>query len=230
MRPESRQLTFVEYKLLHPPLDRFENSEVAEFYALVHPLHPFESCVLRGDSGGVIETEGWVTIDINRDSFSYSERVRDDFSIVRKRAVDVLDLAMAKFQIPVFVVRSITMRQVWPAPDEGDMAQRLRNTLSLKPDHYEALGEDVGAGVHFVGTLHEDDDDALHWHLELDPFLPEETTLWVQLRAYFADPQTTADGLGEKLDSTRNFLEDNVTRFVLGLLSPPEPEATEEDE
>jgi hypothetical protein len=221
-------LTLVRYELLHPPLDRFEHSEVAEFYALVHPLHPLESCILRGDSGGTIETEGWATIDIYRDHFVYSERVRDDFSIVRRRACNVFELAMAKFEIPVFIVRAVTLRELWPAPDEGNMAQRLRGNLSLTPAQYEPLGTDVGAGVHFVGTLNEDEDNELHWHLELDPFGAEEATLWVELRAHFRVPGTTADDLAGYLDASRNFLEDNVTKFVVGFLSRPTEPRTED--
>ncbi len=219
MHPDARQLTFVRYELLHPQLPRLVANEVAEFYALVHGLHPFESCVHSGDSGATIETEGWVTIDISRDGFTFSERVRDDFSVVRKRAVDVFDLAKTHFEIPVYIVSSVVLRQTWPAPDQGDMAQRLRDkVLSLTPEQYELLGEDVSAGVHFVGTT-TNDAGRMHWHLEVDPSLAESTTLFMELRSHFSAPHATIDGVGESLDTARNFLEDNATKFVMNLLS-----------
>jgi len=219
MRPDARQLTFVRYELLHPQLPRLVGNEIAEFYALVHGLYPFESCVHSGDSGATIETEGWATIEVDRGGFIFSERVRDDFAVVRKRAVDVFDLAKTHFEVPVYIVSSVTLRQTWPAPDEGDMAQRLRDkALSISPEQYESLGENIGAGIHFVGTAPRDDG-PMHWHLEVDPSFSESTTLFMELRSHFARPYDTIAGVGESLDAARDFLEDNATKFVMGFLS-----------
>lgn len=217
MQPDVRRLIYVQYALLHPQLARLEGNELAEFYALVHDLHPFESCSHHADSGGTIETEGWATVEVSREGFSYQERVREDFSLVQKRAVDVFALAKAHFEIPVYIVQAVKLRQIWPAPADGDMAQRLRDqALALKSEQYEPLGETVGAGIHVVGT---GNDPFRHWHLELDPSHAETTSLYVQLLMHFAEPHEAADGLTDSLKCAYDFLEDNVTKFVMGFLS-----------
>jgi len=219
VRSDTRQLTLLQYEIAHPPMPRLEKNELAEFYSLVHGLYPFESCVHRGDSGGVIETEGWVTIEISRDGFSYEERVRDDFQVVAKRSRDVFDLAKTHFDIRMFIVGGIMLRQTWPAPDEGNMSERLRDkALKLTPEQYEALGEDVGAGIHLVGG-HGDDEMHMHWNLEVDPLYAEGTSLWVELRTHVMTPSTEIDGLSDALSQSYKFLDDNVARFVLGFLS-----------
>lgn len=214
MRPDVKQLTFVSYEVVFPPLRRFRGNELADFYALLHGLHPLESCVHHGEFGGTIETEGWVSIEISRESIAYQERAREDFSVVKKRATDVFDLARTHFDVRFYLLSEVKLRQVWPAPAEENMAQRLRKALGIAPEHYNHLGEDVGAGIHLSGN-HES---GMHWHLELDPYLPEETSLWLQLTAHFPEPGETIDALADGLQKSSEFLEDDVTKFVLGIL------------
>ncbi len=215
MRPDIKQLTLVSYEVVFPPLRRFKGNELAEFYALLHGLHPLESCVHHGEFGGTIETEGWVTIEISRESITYQERTREDFSVAKKRATDVFDLARTHFEVPFYAVSEVKLRQVWPAPAEGDMAQRLRKALGVAAEHYEHLGDNVGAGIHLFGN---DDSHDMHWDLELDPNLREATSLWVQLKAHFHEPGETIDALADGLQHVSEFLEDNVTKFVQGIL------------
>lgn len=228
MRLDQRRLTFVSYRLAYPPLGRFAN-EIAEFLPRAREHYPFEHFHMDGDSGGVVESEGHKRLEIERDSLRYQEQVTEDFSVVRRNVVDLMALTLLHFEISVFLIGTVTLRQRWPmepgAPAVGD-AMRDR-ALKLGPDHFAPLGPIENAGLHLVGTSsgeedndndEQDDVRELHWHLEIDPFQTSENDLYIQLQTYFAEPLTTAEQLGEALQASHNFLYDNVGKFVDGFM------------
>jgi hypothetical protein len=226
MRLDQRRLTFVAYRLLYPRLARFQN-EIAEFLPRAREYYPFEHFHMDGDSGGVVETEGRKRLEVEREGFQYQEQVTEDFDVVRMNIVHLMTLTLLHFEIPVFIVGRVTLRQRWPmepgAPAVGD-AMRER-ALKLEPNHFAPLGSIENAGLHLVGTTGGGEDDAdqeggreLHWHLEIDPFQTSDNDLFIQLETYFTGPLTTAEELGEVLQASHDFLYDNVGKFVDGFM------------
>jgi hypothetical protein len=232
MRLDTRRLTFASFRLVYPQLYRFGN-EPAEFLPRAREYFPFEHFHMDGDSGAVFESEAWKRLEIERSSLSYQEQVTEDFEVVKLNAVELMTLALHHFEIPFFVINRITLRQRWPlepgAPAVGD-AMRER-ALKLEPSHFEPLGAVDNVGLHLVGTVggnegqadegaetDEQGDPDLHWHLEIDPFQTGEDELYIQLRTYFSRPLNEAEGVGEALQTSHDFLYDNVGKFIAGFM------------
>jgi len=219
-------LTFVSYRLLYPSLDRFHN-EIAEFLPRAREYFPFEHFHMDGDSGGVVESEGRKRLEIERDRLSFQEQVTEDFDVVKINIVHLMTLTLLHFEIPVFVLRRVTLRQRWPmepgAPPAGE-AMRER-AIKLEPSNFEPLGPIENTGLHLVGSVggeedasHQDGGREFHWHLEIDPFQTSDNDLYIQLQTYFADPLTTAEDLADALQASHAFLYDNVGKFVEGFM------------
>ncbi len=232
MRLDTRRLTFVFFRLVYPPLYRFTN-EIAEFLPRAREYFPFERFHMDGDSGGVLESEAWKRLEIERSKLSYQEQVNEDFEVVRRNAVDLMTLALHHFEIPFFVVSRVTLRQRWPMePGDPAVLDVMReHALKLEPGHFEPLGPIESVGLHLVGTVGDEEAEAdegpvtdeagersFHWHLEIDPFRTTENELFIQLGAEFRNPLDQADGIGEALQASHDFLYDNGGKFIAGFM------------
>jgi hypothetical protein len=187
---------------------------------------------MDGDSGGVLESEAWKRLEIERSKLTYQEQVTEDFDVVKMNVTGLMTLALHHFEVPFFVVNRVTLRQRWPmepgSPAVGDAMRE--HALKLEPSHFEPLGQVENVGLHLVGTVGQEgeadegteaDEDRkpyFHWHLEIDPFQTGEDELYVQLQAYFRHPLSEADGIVEALQVSHDFLYDNGGRFVQGFM------------
>ena len=232
MRPDTRRFTFIFIRLVYPLLPRFGN-EMAEFLPRAREYFPFEHWHMDGDSGAVLESEAWKRLEIERGRLSYQEQVSEDFHVVKLNAVELMTLALHHFEIPFFVVNNVTLRQRWAmepgAPAVGDAMRE--HALKLEPKHFEPLGSVENAGLHLVGTVDGEDGEAgesgeadegepqhFHWNLEIDPFQTRENELWIQFRASFSHPLNEAEGIGEAMQTSHDFLYDNVGKFIEGFM------------
>jgi hypothetical protein len=234
VNPERRTTTFLQFEIGYPPMlpelqrGRFA-AAVREFYPRAGEYYPFESCVVEGVTQAVIETEGRRRLDIARYAMTYQERVTEAIESSIQHSVELMELALMHFEIPLFIVSEVVLRQRWGAADSVSDALR-QHAIKLEDKHFEPLGRIDNAGIHLVGTLGEhtheaeaegadvDDGPFLHWHLEVDPSQMDDNELFIELRTYFGEPQADSKGLADTLERTVAFLTQNVGQFIEGFM------------
>lgn len=215
MRREDLTPIYVSVDLSYPPLPRFKESELPAFYAEVHRTHQFESFEMHGDSGGVLETEGERRLRVTRGELEYEEYVRDvrdAFPLVRQRTVELLEDAAKHFSLRLFILTDTTIRALWPTSDDTEVSKTLRErAFSINDDQFNLLGDVDGAAMSLTGMREEPD---FHWTLEIAPYLRDESKLFIELSAHPHEPYETPRVVGEFMQSTFDFLDDNVVHFV----------------
>ena len=217
VRPEDLSLTFVAVTLLYPPLPRFKGNELPDFYSEVCKRHQFDAFSLVGDSGALLETEAERRLKIEREELSYEEHVRnirDAFPMVKQRTVDLVNDASQHFGLRLFLPQDCTMRALWPVPEDlGDVDDELREkAFNIRDDQFEQLGQVSGVGMHLTGHSGEGGD--FGWLLEIAPYLPEEGNLFVELSSHQHGAMGKADDVGDFLQTSYDFVTNNVVAFV----------------
>lgn len=195
-----------------PPLQRFRGSELPDLYAELCKHHSLERCEVHGDEWAAFSTEGVNHFELRRDRFRITEQVQRGFDIVKKDFADITEITQKKFNIQIFGEPRITLRALWPLPQNKSAAECLReNAIGLKDDQFELLDN---AEVDNVGLKLNADTEKGHFTLEITPYWRDETQLFIEMSDHQHEVIQTSAVIEQRLQDTYDYFTKTVVKFV----------------
>lgn len=218
MAGEGLRVVYAQAEALHPPLARFEGTQLHELFVDICKRHNFETFELMSDRGMSMETEDEREFRFSRERILISEHVRRSFKLVREDFVDIFKSATAKFDIPIHVGLEFHIRALWPTNGSERAAHQLvRRMLTVKDDQLSLLG---GTILDLVGVrlvLAEPEEKAREHDLMIQPWPLDQSQLQINIGTHFEQPVESEKVFGQLLDDTYEFLVDKVDKFIHSL-------------
>jgi len=218
MITQELRIVFVRIEALHPPLPRFEGTQLHELFVDICKRHSFETFELLGDRGMTIETEDEREFRLERERLIVSEYVRRSFNLVRDDFVDMFERMSKKFDIPIHVGLEIQIRALWPSSGERGAYQLIRKLLSIKDDQLSFLGShDMDlVGVRLCLTESGKEYEIEH-DLQIQPWPLDQSQLQINSIAHFDQPVESPSVFGQLVDESYQFLLTKVDKFIHAL-------------
>jgi hypothetical protein len=193
----------------YPPLSRFNNAAMREFYARISDAHPFDSFTLLGESHAAMITEDVSRLELDRWQLDF-DMTTSEFDTFHSNAVDIVANAVEHFQIVQLRLDQVRLRAVVVADDETPLGDVVPDQLvRLSAAQYGRLGDVEGVGLRVTGDHPAEE---MGWQVEIEPYYANRNLLYIACTTQpYGEPRESIDSY---LHASYRFLTDNVREFI----------------